>query len=261
LVTQIGGLVLLMAWLLGRLAFSRAPGGWHRFGMNAVLFVALYAGISVLVVPPLAALGGRVPLPCRPEPDRPFGAGSVIYCVLNRHYVAPEIVLLLTELSREIDRMYPGTTTLFLDGNFPFVNGFPLLPHLSHSDGRKLDIALYYADPNGVYLLAAMRSPLGYFAFEQPNAGESSPCSREPWLSLRWNLVALQSEFPNRPLEPQRTGASLRWLVGDGLSFKVERIFIEPHLAARLGVTSPVVGFQGCRAARHDDHIHVQIKP
>jgi hypothetical protein len=40
----------------------------------------------------------------------------------------------------------------------------------------------------------------------------------------------------------------------------VERVFIEPYLAARLGVASPVLGFQGCRAARHDDHIHVQIK-
>jgi hypothetical protein len=27
-----------------------------------------------------------------------------------------------------------------------------------------------------------------------------------------------------------------------------------------LGVSSPLLGFQGCRAARHDDHIHIQIK-
>ena len=50
--------------------------------------------------------------------------------------------------------------------------------------------------------------------------------------------------------------------VGSSVSarFKVERIFIEPYLAARLGVSSDVLGFQGCRAARHDDHIHIQIK-
>jgi hypothetical protein len=57
----------------------------------------------------------------------------------------PDLVPLLAELSREIDRAFPGTTTLYLDGNFPFLNGFPLLPHLSHSDGRKLDIAFYYS--------------------------------------------------------------------------------------------------------------------
>jgi hypothetical protein len=260
LLTQIGGLVLLLAWLVSRLTFPKALAGWRRIVTSAGLFAALYAGISVLAVPPLAALGGRVPLPCRPGPDRPFGAGNIAYCVLNRHYVAPELLSLVTELSREMDRTFPGTVTLFLDGNFPFLNGFPLLPHLSHTDGRKLDLAFHYSDAEGFYLPSMMRSPIGYWAFEQPAPQDSSPCGRESWLSLRWNLVALQDRFPNRPLESQRTSAALRWLVADGLRFKVDRIFIEPYLAARLGVSSPLLGFQGCRAARHDDHIHIQIK-
>jgi hypothetical protein len=37
-------------------------------------------------------------------------------------------------------------------------------------------------------------------------------------------------------------------------------VFVEPYLAARLGVTAPAIRFQGCRAARHDDHIHFQVK-
>jgi hypothetical protein len=62
-------------------------------------------------------------------------------------------------------------------------------------------------------------------------------------------------------LEPHRTSAALQWLLSEGTRFKVDTIFIEPYLAARLGVqASPALGFQGCRAARHDDHIHVQIK-
>jgi hypothetical protein len=73
-------------------------------------------------------------------------------------------------------------------------------------------------------------------------------------------MAALQDHYPPRPLEPERTRAALRCLVADGQRFGVERIFIEPYLAARLGVSSPVLGFQGCRAARHDDHIHIQIK-
>ena len=73
-------------------------------------------------------------------------------------------------------------------------------------------------------------------------------------------MAALQRLYPERPLEPERTRAALRWLLTDGQQFGVERVFIEPYLAARLGVASPVLGFQGCRAARHDDHIHVQIK-
>jgi hypothetical protein len=41
---------------------------------------------------------------------------------------------------------------------------------------------------------------------------------------------------------------------------EVTRIFIEPHLADRLGVGGGKVRFQGCRAARHDDHLHVEIR-
>ena len=41
----------------------------------------------------------------------------------------------------------------------------------------------------------------------------------------------------------------------DGLT----RIFLEPHLVKKWGITGGVVGFQGCNAARHDDHIHLQL--
>jgi hypothetical protein len=261
LLTQIGGLVMLVVWSVSRLALPRAMGAWRRAAINAVLFVVAYSAISVLVVPPLAALGGRVPLPCRTQPDRAFAAGSVLLCALNRHYVVPDLIVLLSELSNEIDRAFPGTTTLFLDANFPFLNGFPLLPHLSHGDGRKLDLAFYYADADGRYLQAATRSPIGYWAFEQPSAGDASSCAMRSWLSLRWDLNFLQDKFPDRVLEPRRTSAALQWLLSEGLRFKVDRIFIEPYLVARLGVqASPALGFQGCRAARHDDHIHIQIK-
>jgi hypothetical protein len=261
LLTQIGGLVMLVVWGLSRLVLPRVMGTSRRALMNALLFVVLYAAVSVLVVPPLAALGGRVPLPCRAQADRAFAAGSALLCALNRHYVVPDLVVLLNELSGEIERAFPGTTTLFLDANFPFLNGFPLLPHLSHGDGRKLDLAFYYAGADGRYLPAATRSPIGYWAFEQPSASDASPCGARSLLSLRWDLSFLQDKFPDRVLEPRRTSAALQWLLSEGSRFKVDRVFIEPYLAARLGVqASPVLGFQGCRAARHDDHIHIQIK-
>jgi hypothetical protein len=225
------------------------------------LFAVLYAAATMFLVPAWAKLGGRVPLPCHAETDRPFAAGHPLYCVLNRHYVEPRVVTLLTELSRHIERAHPGTTTLYLDGNFPFLNGFPLLPHLSHKDGRKLDLAFFYQTPAGTYLPGRLRSPIGYWAFEQPQPGDHSPCVGSPWLTLRWDMNALQGLYPNLPLEPQRTRAALQWLVTDGERFALERVFIEPYLAARLGVSSPRLGFQGCRAARHDDHVHIQIRP
>jgi hypothetical protein len=206
-------------------------------------------------------LGGRVPLSCFGDGEHAFAAASPVYCALNRNYVDQRLVPLLAELSGEVDRVLPGTRTLYLDANFPFLNGFPLLPHLSHDDGRKLDIAYYYADSAGAYLPGKLRSPIGYWGFEQPGPNDvPSPCP-ESLLSLRWNMSALQGIWPSLQLDADRTRTALRWLVTEGQKFGVGRIFIEPYLAARLGVSSPVIGFQGCRAARHDDHIHIQLNP
>ena len=70
LLTQIGGLVLLLVWGLSRLVLPRTVGAGSRAAINATLFGVLYAAISILAVPPLAALAGRVPLPCQAQPDR-----------------------------------------------------------------------------------------------------------------------------------------------------------------------------------------------
>jgi hypothetical protein len=40
---------------------------------------------------------------------------------------------------------------------------------------------------------------------------------------------------------------------------RVGKVFVEPPPATRLGVAGPKIRFQDCRAARHDDHIHVQL--
>jgi hypothetical protein len=259
LLTQVGGIVFVICWLVSRF-LSRIP-AWRRAAINIALFAALYAVLSLFVVPPLAALAGRVPLPCSATADRPFATANPVFCWLNRHYVDARLVELMRVMSRDIARQYPGTVTLFLDANLPFINGFPLLPHLSHSDGRKLDIAYYYRGAAGGYLPGQTRSPISYWAFEQPGAGDTpSPCRAGTWLTTRWDMRFLQGLFPDRPLEPERTRAALRWLTTEGQRFGIERIFIEPYLAARLGVSSPLLGFQGCRAARHDDHIHIQIK-
>jgi hypothetical protein len=234
---------------------------WRRTVIDVALFFGLYGGLSIFVVPPLAALGGRVPLPCSATSDRPFAAAHPAFCWLNRQYVDARLIALMTDLSRDVARQFPGTVTLFLDANLPFVNGFPLLPHLSHGDGRKLDIAYYYRDAAGSYLPERTRSPIGYWAFEQPGVGDTlSPCRAGTWLTTRWDMEFLQSLFPDRPIDPERTRAALRWLATEGQQAGVERIFIEPYLATRLGVSSPLLGFQGCRAARHDDHIHIQVK-
>ncbi len=230
--TQLGGL----AWLFA-LTFRR------RFLAFALAYGTLW-GLAMATAP----LSGRVPLPCS---GGPLVMQSILYCALNRHYVTPELRDAAQDLARQMDTRFPGTVTLALDGNFPFGDGFPLLPHLSHDDGQKLDLAFYYTDASGAYLPGRARSPIGYFAFEQ------GPTDCPPaFPTLRWNLDWLQPLFRDRPLDPDRTRAVLVLLAEDP---RIGRIFVEPHLARRLAVADPKIRFQGCRAARHDDHIHIQL--
>jgi hypothetical protein len=209
LLTQVGGLAFALCWIASRFLFPARLRGWRRAGASIVLFIALYAALCSFVVPRLAALAGRVALPCHAEADRPFAAANPIYCWLGRNYVDARLLALLTHLARDMDRAYPGTVTLYLDGNFPFLNGFPLLPHLSHGDGRKLDIAFYYATPSGSYLPGRLRSPIGYWAFEQPGADDPTRCRGRSWLSLRWDMKSLQHLYPDRPSSPR--GRARRW--------------------------------------------------
>lgn len=232
ILTQLGGL----AWLIA-ICFKRR---W-------MVFFITYAAFSVSALW-LAPHFGREPLPC-------FGGEhlqvrSSLYCALNRQYVVPELKQTLIDFSADMQAEFPDTTTIILDANFPFLAGFPLLPHLSHHDGRKVDIAFYYQD-QGRYLPKATKSPIGYFAFE------AGPTDCPPnLLSLRWDMKWLQSVWPNYTLEPVRMKYALELLSADK---RVGKLFIEPHLKDRFGVQSPKIRFQGCRAARHDDHIHIQL--
>jgi hypothetical protein len=232
ILTQIGGL----AWALSLLVKRRLPA---FFGIYAVMWIG-----AVLLAP----LGGRVPLPCMGEPLR---MQSPAYCLMLRHFVTSELAAVAKDAAQAVAVEYPGTVTLALDGSFPFMDGMPLLPHLSHADGEKLDFAFFYTQ-DGRYSPGRTRSPIGYWAFEtldQPNCPPAFP-------TLRWNLAWLQAFWPDRPLEPQRTRTLIQMLLDDP---RVGRLFVEPPLAEELGVTGATLGFQGCRAARHDDHIHIQL--
>lgn len=211
-------------------------------------FFGLYAALTVLAIW-AAPLTGRSALSCLAT--GPLRVQSWFYCATNRTYMSSDMRAVLEQAGDRLNARYPGTRILVLDANFPFLDGFPLLPHLSHDDGEKVDLALFYADPKGQYLSGQTRSPIGYFAFEQG----PSTCPAN-WASLRWDMAALQPFWRPLSLEPDRTQFLIDTLATDP---RVGKIFIEPHLKQRLGLTSSKIRFQGCRAARHDDHIHLQL--
>lgn len=253
ILTQIGGVLWLVALLLRRFLPSRRP------AVFLLAFLALYAA-ATLATQQLAPLTGRVSLPCFPGQNASLVVRSSFFCVLNRNYVTRELAEAANAYADHMAQAFPGTKTLALDANFPFFTGFPLMPHLSHDDGRKLDIALYYQDAEGNFRNGETRSPIGYFAFQQPAVNAPQPCEdRTRWLTLRWDMAWLQGAFPDWRIEPRRMHEALRWLSNEGRNHGIGKIFIEPHIPAGLRISNDMIRFQGCRAARHDDHIHIQL--
>lgn len=231
ILTFVGGLAWIGAVLVGR--------RWISF---PVIYAALW-GAAVLAAP----LAEREPLPCFGEPLR---LQSPIYCIALRHFTDHEMAALARDAAEQVAEAFPGTVTLALDGGFPLTD-LPLLPHLSHDDGEKLDFAFFYRDAAG-YAPGQTRSPVGYFAFEVLDVPQCLPA----FPTMRWDLRLLQPLWRDLALDEARTAALTQALLEDPRSGK---LFLEPPLALRMGLAHPKLRFQGCGAARHDDHIHVQL--
>jgi hypothetical protein len=259
--TQIGGIVfvvsvLLVSWLLG----SRDWNLLFRWIAHLLGFAMIYTAVTVAAVPPLAREFGRHPLPCLPSAKRSYGALHPAYCLLNRHYVSARAHRMLSALAKAMNRVSPGTTVAYLDAGFPFLDGFPMFPHVLHDDGRSVDLAFFYTNSRGVYRRGLARSAIGYWAFEQPRHGETRSCRQDIGFGLRRNLGFLQRYWRPLRLDRARTKAMTEWLVREGPKYGVERVYLEPHLVNRFAIASPLLKFQGCHAERHDDHIQVRFR-
>lgn len=248
IITQIGGLAFLLSeW------FAKKNKVAHRFKRLGTAFV-IYLILTFLIVPLIAPLGGREKI----KHTQRIGPTTFMTVLLNRNYVRPA----LNELLEKVEQNLSGTKVRinYLDANFPFINKFPLLPHLSHSDGKKLDLSLIYESNTGE-ISNKQKSISGYGVFENPKVGESDQ------INHCVNKGYWQYDFPkyltfgkkNKELIFSKKGTKtlmLAILKEDALG----KIFIEPHLKARLNLTHTKIRYHGCQAVRHDDHIHLQLR-
>lgn len=134
-VTQVGGLVFLISLLTFGLIDNRLNERWTRVIAKLVSFATLYLIFVFVVVPLTAKSFGRVQLPV--FENRHLKPANIWTCLLNRNYVRPQLREITYKVAENMNIKYPGTTINYLDANFPFIDKFPLLPHLSHNDGKK----------------------------------------------------------------------------------------------------------------------------
>ena len=176
ILTQIGGLVWLAGYGIVRLAvFQKSSNKFQRIGFQ----VGWYLVFTLLIIPFFATLLGRVPMPL--GINGPLKPRTLLTVLCNRHYVRPQLRAIVSEHAHRLADAHDGLHINYLDANFPFSmklpigtlrKGFPLLPHLSHNDGRKLDMAFVYRDAATGKLSNGTPSGIGYGISEEPLPGE-----------------------------------------------------------------------------------------
>lgn len=258
--TQIGGLVLLGAIPLFRFINKKVEKGIKRKLLKPLIFIALYLFVSIILVPVIAKPLGRVPMPV--FENKHLKPLNLFTCILNRHYVRPKLRQSLEDVAESMEHKYPGTVTAYLDANFPFIYKFPLYPHLSHSDGKKIDLAFFYIDSKTkIEINKSAPSFIGYGVYEGPKKGETNmpeKCSKLGfWQYSYLHYFVPQWKKDDLIFDQKRTKQLILLLVNDK---RIGKMFIEPHLKERMQLTNRKIRFHGCIAVRHDDHIHVQIK-
>ncbi|OYU94634.1 MAG: hypothetical protein CFE21_15260 [Bacteroidetes bacterium B1(2017)] len=257
--TQIGGLVYLLCTFLYRFINTLSNQKLTQLGLKFTLFVSLYLFFTFLIVPPIAKHFGRVPLPISEQNGlRPL---TKLTCLLNRNYVRTELRELAFSVATQMGQKYPGTCVNYLDANFPFINHFPLIPHLSHNDGKKLDLSFCYTLSSTGEASNLNPSVIGYGVCEEALPAEQNTaefCTQKGyWQYSFLTHIIPQGKKKDYVFDPIRTKELVLLFASQQ---NISKIFIEPHLKLRMNLSNDKIRFHGCQAVRHDDHIHVQIK-
>jgi len=249
-ITQIGGVIYLLTLALFWKINSKS-----KF-LPVLIFGTLYLLATFFIVPLMAPWFGREKI----KENRMVEAKHWFYVVTNRNYVKPRLNHTLQQIAKGVQTNHPQVKIIFMDASFPFIDGFPLLPHLYHDDGRKVDVALIYEDSLGSI---TNRKPTvsGYGYFERPHQGECNQvyiCKS----AGEWQYDFTRYLTFGTPHEELKFSAKANFALATVTlnNNSVDRIFIEPHLRERLSLHSSKVWYHGCQSVRHDDHIHIELK-
>ncbi len=98
----------------------------------------------------------------------------------------------------------------------------------------------------------------GYGVYVIDKNNTSSYCLKKGYWQYDFPKYLTLGTIDDLELDKDKTKTLIRQLLS---SDKVEKMFIEPYLKQKLGFTAENrIRFHGCKAVRHDDHIHLQVK-
>lgn len=248
ILTQIGGIVYLFSLFISK--------KWNRNlrCKTIIVFIVFYLFTTLLIVPMIAPIFGREKV----KHSNKISPTNHMTVLLNRNYVRPELNRLLEQTEKEL--IGSNIEIHYLDANFPFLNKFPLLPHLSHNDGKKMDISLIYETNDGK-ITTKQKSISGYGVFENPRKNEYNQikkCLKSGYFQYNYPKYLTFGEINSELVFSEKgTSTLIKSILKNNL---LGKLFIEPHLKTRLNLKDKRIRYHGCRAVRHDDHIHIQLK-
>lgn len=221
------------------------------------LFFILYLTATFFIIPKIAPFFGRVKI----EDNQQLAYHNFSTKICNRNYVTHKMKLVLDDVSLKLHKEFPELKLIYLDANFPFFDGFPLLPHLSHNDGKKIDISFIYQNKEGG-ITNKKPSNSGYGVFIEPKKSEINQpniCQKKGYWQYGFTQYLTFGSSYKKDVKLSQT-ATKKLIELILTNKKVSKLFLEPHIKNRLNLNNPKIRFHGCRAVRHDDHIHFQIQ-
>lgn len=256
--TQVGGVVYLLNLFLVKKIKPSIQNKYLKSATPIFLFFTLYLITSFFIVTPIASAFGKVRLPMFEQHN--LKPANIMTCLMNRNFVRKELKTALEKACNELQLKYPGTTIYYLDGTFPLFSKFPLFPHFSHRDGRKLDLTFFYKSKSTGQAINTTPSWWGYGVCEGPQIGETNmpeTCAQKGhWQYSIIENITPQGRKRDLIFDAERTKYFIELL---DKQTEIKRMFIEPHLKERMQLKCNKIVFHGCHAVRHDDHLHIEM--
>jgi hypothetical protein len=260
ILSQVGGIILLLWLVIFRFFKEKLRNPWLRRGVNIGGFVIFYLFFMFVIIPPLARIQDRVPLPF----SKSGALVPVSYwtAIFGRNYIKSEGRDKLETIAAAFEKKYPQLKVKYMDCNYPFrfkVKGDEntwilegLFPHITH-DGAKADIALVYNDEQEN---ASNLTPtaFGYGSSVDPHPWETcTPCLCE---KKNWTYSFMYKNLPKTAYSLNNSISTDLIKIFDGnLPYT---IFFEKHLQERFKLHGDY-SQAGCGSVRHDDHFHVTL--
>lgn len=256
-VTQVGGVIfigsiLLKKWLKTRFLLKKYA--------LLLVFPLIYLVLTITIIPVFARQFGRVPMPV--FSNKNIKPVTIWTCILNRHYVRKDLKTSVENVANSLNNAFENSEIAYLDAGLPFFDGFPLIPHLSHKDGRRLDIAFFYLDKKTGKSTNKKPAFSGYGVFENPREGErnrTTECKSEGfWQYDFTKYMTFGSNATDFTFDELKTKQMVLLFSKEK---NIDKMLIEPHLKTRLGLgNDDKIRLHGCQAVRHDDHLHIELK-